>query len=182
MSRRATKKDAPGLCAVFGLIMAFITLTFAYGWKLDIASKESLVRIHGQVLGIAHRNQGKGGYKIHILVSDGSRVHNLTQDGTLDDKYPAVKSVHPGDSITAFVKPDSLGRDIDWLWAIQDGEVQALTYDETLSLIMSKGRRSQQLATVTAVLSVLLLTIGLGLRMRFGAWRDTDFASGQARR
>jgi hypothetical protein len=174
MGKRVTIRDTPFLCVFFAMLMAALSAALMYAWRLDVANRESLQRISGRIESIEHTDRPKAGLKIQIYVRDGERLHHLTQD---DFSYaiPAIQTLRVGDTIAALVKHDSLGRNLDWVWEINRGDEQVLSYSETFNFLADEAARTRPLAYGAGVLSGLLLIIGVFLRRRFGAWNGADY-------
>jgi hypothetical protein len=148
-------------------------LGLAFAWRLDVPDQNELRRVTGRVELLWHSRLSKAGIKIHITVRDGENFHHLTQD---DPSYavPAMQTVRVGDFVVALVKADSLGRDIEWLWALQRGDEQLLSYEQTLSVVTQRGHRALEVSVGAATLSAILLVCSVALRRHFGAWRSAS--------
>ena len=168
---KATRRDIPAVCMLFAVITTMCTLMFAYGWQLDLVQKSELQRVAGFVESVHHTNLSKAGYKLHIEITDGAKRYHLTQDD-LTWSVPNLRTVGRGDAVVAYVYPDSLGRQIYWLWSLErDGQL-ILTYDETYAYLAGKGKRMQPFVLPAAFASVLLFAVATTLRVRYGAWRS----------
>jgi len=169
---KSTQRDIPAVCLLFAVITAFVPLLLAYGWRLDLVQRSELKRVSGFVESVRHTNLPKAGYKLHIEISDGTERHHLTQDD-LTWSVPQLKTIARGDAVVAYVHPDSLGRKLDWLWALErDGQV-ILTYEETYAYLAATGERMQPFVLPAAIASMLLFATAIALRIRYGAWRST---------
>jgi hypothetical protein len=177
MGRPANRRDAPALCLLFAIYLALAAAGLEFSWHLDIADPQSLHRVNGRVEQIYHSNLPRTGLKIHIFVREGTGVHHLTQD---DPGYtvPAMQTIRTGDSVVALTKPDSLGRDLEWLWSLKRGNEELLSYAQTLHIVLSKAERVRLVAYGMGVLSALLFVCGIALRKLFGAWRGIPGSSG----
>ena len=175
MRSSLTRRDAPALCAFFGAILGMGALGLAFAWRLDVPDQHELRRVTGRVEQLWHSRLAKAGIKIHMTVRDGDNAHHLTQDDP-SHAVPAMQTVKVGDFVVALVKADSLGRDIEWLWALQRGDEQLLSYDQTLSVVSQRAHRALQVAVGAATLSAILLVCGVALRRHFGAWRSASYA------
>lgn len=173
--RKATSRDLPALLLLFGVIFAFVALALSFGTNLGIAKRSDLHRVSGTVLSVSRTFVGKAGQKIQIFVRDGGPVHHLTQDDLSYD-VPALRSIHSGDNVTALVKSDLLGRDLEWFWELQRDGVAILTYEQTRSFIERERERSLAIARWAGGLSIALLFAAILLRRRFGGWRDTPLS------
>jgi hypothetical protein len=173
MSCSVNKRDAPALCAIFGAMLGMGSLGVAFAWRLDVPDQHELLRVTGRVDQLWHSRLSKAGMKIHMTVRDGGNLHHLTQD---DPGYavPVTQTVRLGDVVVALVKVDPFGRDIEWLWALQRGDEQLLSYDQTLSVVTRKAHRARQVAIGAAALSAILLGCSVALRRHFGAWRNAS--------
>ena len=163
----------PALCLLFGGIFAFGALTLPLAAKLDMAKKSELYSVSGAVESVSRTISGKAGRKLHILLNDGSRVHHLTQDDLSAD-VPALRSLRPGDNVTALVKSDSLGRDLEWVWELQRDSVTILSYERMREFVEPNRERSLKISRWTGALSVALFFVAILLRLRFGAWRESS--------
>jgi hypothetical protein len=172
--RSANRRDAPALCAIFGAILGMGALGLAFARRFEVPDQHELRRVSGRVELLWHSRLSKAGIKIHITVRDGGNFHHLTQD---DPSYavPAMQTVRVGDFVVASVKAASLGRDIEWLWALRRGDEQLLSYDQTLAVVMQRGHRELQVAVGAAALSAILLVFSVALRRHFGAWRSASY-------
>ena len=173
MRRSTNRRDSPALCALFGAILGMGALGLTFAWRLEIPNQHELRRVTGRVEQLWHSRLTKAGIKIHMDVRDRGNLHHLTQD---DPSYavPAMQAVRVGDSVVALVKVDSFGRDIEWLWALQRGDEQLLSYDQTLLVVSQRAHRTLQVAVGAAVLSAILLVCSVVLRRHFGAWRSAS--------
>jgi hypothetical protein len=168
-----SRRDSPALCALFGAILGMGALGLTFAWRLEMPNQHELRRVTGRVEQLWHSRLTKAGIKIHMDVRDRGSLHHLTQD---DPSYavPAMQTVRVGDSVVALVKVDSFGRDIEWLWALQRGDEQLLSYDQTLSVATREAHRALSVAVGAAVLSAILLVCSVVLRRHFGAWSSAS--------
>ena len=176
--RRATRRDLPALCLIYGVILAFAALALPLGAKLDLAKRSELHSISGTVRDTSRTNLSKAGPKLHIFVQDSNRLHHLTQDD-LSYEVPAVRSLRAGDSVTVLVRRDFLGRNLEWVWEVQRDGVTILSYDQTQGFLEQTKQRMEAIALWASVLSIGTFMVAVFLRMHFGAWRDNTNPSGQ---
>jgi hypothetical protein len=174
----ATRRDLPAICLIYGVIFALAALGLPLGAKLDMAQKSELHTISGIVQDSSRTDLPKAGRKLHILVQHSNRVYHLTQDD-LSYEVPALRSLRPGDNVTALVRHDFLGRDLEWVWEVQRDGVTILSYDQTQRFLEQIKEQMQAIALWAGVLSIGTFVLGIFLRMRFGAWRDRTKQSRQ---
>ena len=174
--RKATRRDLPALCLLFGAIFALGAVALPFGAKLDLAKKSELSHVSGTVERVARTFAGKAGAKLHIFINDGNRVHHLTQDDLSRD-VPSLRSLEPGDKVVALVRRDFLGRDLEWVWELRRDGVTILSYDETQKFLGRGAERLRTVARFAGAFSIALLAIAVLLRLRFGAWRDHNLRS-----
>lgn len=176
--RRATRRDLPALCLIYGVILALAALGLPLGAKLDMTKRSELHAIYGTVQDMSRTNLSKAGPKLHIFVQDSNGLHHLTQDD-MSCEVPALRSLRAGDNVTALVRRDFLGRNLEWVWEVQRDGVTILTYDQTQEFLEQTRERMQAIALWAGVLSIGTFMVAIFLRMRFGAWRDNTNPSGQ---
>ena len=174
---RLTRRDSPIVCLIYAVIFAVAALGLPFGAGLDLAQESDLQTIAGSVQSAPRvKNGGKGGIKLHIFVRGSDRLHHLTQDDLSGD-VPEIMNLRPGDNVTARVKHDSLGRDLEWLWELRRGGDTILSYEQTLRYLERRNARIGKFAFWAGALSVGLFVAALLLRSRFGAWRDATSRS-----
>jgi len=173
--RKATARDLPVLCLLFGGIFAFGALALPLAAKLDVAKKSELYSVSGAVESVSWTSSGKAGRKLHIVVNDGRRVHHLTQND-LSHEVPALRSVQRGDNVTALVRHDFLGRDLEWVWELQRDSVAIVSYEQTRTFLDGERERLLKTARWGGALSIALLFAAIFLRIRFGGWRDSSLS------
>lgn len=174
--RKATRRDFPALCLLFGAIFTVAAIALPFGAKLDLTKRSELYPVSGTVERVERTFAGKAGAKLHIFINDGNRTHHLTQDDLSYD-VPALRSLAPGDKVVALVRRDFLGRDLEWFWEVQRGGGTMLSYDETQTFLEREAERFRIVARFAGAFSIALLVIAVLLRVRFGAWRDHSFSS-----
>src|SRR5215475_6685066 len=131
---RLKRRDLPAFCLIYGVIFGLAAFGLPWGAKLDMAKKSELHSITGIVQAASRTNYSKAGPKLHIWVRDENQVHHLTQEDLSCDA-PALRSLRAGDKVTALVRRDFFGRDLEWVWEVQrDGET-ILSYDQTQALL-----------------------------------------------
>jgi hypothetical protein len=170
--RKATRRDLPAFCLIYCLLFAVAALGLPFAANLDSANKSDLQSITGSVENVYRTNRPKAGLKLHILLRVDNRIHHLTQDDLFQD-VPELKSLRVGDNVTALVRHDFLGRDLDWLWELHRDGATILSYDETRRFLERENARTRKLAYWAGVLSIALFLVALLLRRHFGGWRDT---------
>jgi len=87
-----------------------------------------------------------------------------------------LRSLQRGDSVTALVKDDFLGRDLEWMWELKRDGVTILSYEQTRELLEGERNRSLRIARWAGALSIALLFAAILLRIRFGRWRDSSLS------
>lgn len=176
--RKATRRDLPALCLIYAVIFAFAALGLPLGAKLDMTKRSELRAISGTVQDMSRTNLSRAGPKLHIFVQNSSGLHHLTQDD-LSHEVPALRSLRAGDNVTALVRHDFLGRNLEWVWEVQRDGVTILSYDQTQGFLEQTRERMQTIALWAGVLSMGTFIVAILLRMRFGAWRDNTNPSEQ---
>jgi len=170
MRRQTVRQDAPALCLLFAILFALLAGALLFAWRLDVPASQSLRSVAGRVEQVSHVIGPKVGRKIQITVREGTHLHHITQDDP-SDALPAMKTIRLGDSIVALTAPDSLGRDLEWLWGLRRADQELLSYRDVLDIKQAKAQRAQPVAYSAAVLSALLLGCAFILRRHFGRWR-----------
>ena len=170
--RRATRRDLPVICLIYGVIFAFAALALPFAAKLDTAKKSELYPLSGTVQSISRTNSGKAGRKLHIFLWDRNRLHHLTQDDLFYD-VPALQSLRAGDNVTALVRRDFFGRDLEWVWEVQCDGRTVLSYDQTQRFLEQVKKRMLVIARWAGALTAGLFLVAILLRVHFGAWRDS---------
>ena len=165
------------MCLIYAVLFAVAALGLPFAASLDLAQKSDLQTIAGSVESAPRvTNGGKGGTKLHIFVRGSGRLYHLTQDDLSGD-VPEIMNLRAGDNVTARVKHDLLGRDLDWLWELtRDGDT-VLSYEQTLRYFDRRNARIRKIAFCAGALSFGLFIAALLLRRRFGAWRDATSPS-----
>ena len=117
---------------------------------------------------VAHH--GKGEYTLELFVRAGGKQYQLTQED-LTRAVPAVLSLHAGDTVIARVKPASLGRGFNWLWAIERNDTTILSYQDTHHFL---ERRNAQLHAMCLWAGAFALALALPFTLKsiFGNWQD----------
>jgi hypothetical protein len=169
--RSATRRDLPALCLLYSVIFALAAIGLPFGAKLDMARKDELRSITGIVQDTSRTNLSKAGPKLHIFVRDGDRVFHLTQDD-LSNVAPAVCNLRAGDNVTALVRRDFLGRDLEWVWEVRRDGVTLLSYEQTERYLEQSMGRMKVIAVWAGVISIGLLGLAIRLRTHFGAWSE----------
>jgi hypothetical protein len=172
LRRALNRRDLPALCMLFGGLLGAGAVGIPLAGRLDLAPEGSLTVFSGQVVNVYRTDLPKTSRKLRILIRAADRVHHLTQDD-MSKVVPALMSVRVGDNITARVRPDVLGRDLDWLWELQRDGTMILTYGDTDRFLRQVRARTISLAYGMGFISVCLLAVGVSLRMHFGAWSAT---------
>src|SRR5438552_13230607 len=113
MTARATLRDLPALSLLFAAILALGALGMSFAKALDLADRGSLRSITGRVEGETRTYRSKVSPKLNIFVRTTDRVLHLTQDD-LSGAVPEILTLRVGDTVTALVKSDFLGRDLEW--------------------------------------------------------------------
>jgi hypothetical protein len=171
--RGATRRDSPALCLIYAAIFALVAIGLPFAASLDLAKESDLQTIAGSVQSAPRvTNGGKGGVKLHIFVQGRDGLHHLTQEDLSRD-VPVVMDLRAGDNVTARVKHDSLGRDLDWLWELKRDGNTILSYEQTLRYLERRNTRTGKIAPWAGALSLGLFVVAILLRRHFGAWRDT---------
>src|SRR5215469_5576175 len=152
--RKATRRDLPALCVIYGVIFAFAALALPFGARLDMAKRSELHSISGTVQDMSRTNPPKASPKLHILVKTGNRLHHLIQNDLSYD-VPAVWSLRAGDNVTALVRRDFFGRNLEWVWEVQRDGVTILSYDQTQRFLEHATERTQ--CTTDGCLTVQVL-------------------------
>jgi hypothetical protein len=170
--RRFNPRDLPALCIFFGCLVGAGAVGTPLAARLDLAPENSLTLVSGQVVSLYHTNLGKAGPKLHLLVRAADRIHHLTQDD-MSELVPEMASIRVGDNITARVRPDFMGRDLDWLWELQRDGATILSYADTDRFLRGVLARTKTLAYGMGFISISIFAVGVLLRRRFGAWSAT---------
>lgn len=164
-------RNLPALCLVESIIFAAAALALPFGASLDMAKKSDLHLISGSVINVYRTNLSKAGPKLHILLRVSNRVHHLTQDD-LFQNVPELGSLRAGDNVTALVRSDSFGRDLEWVWEIERDKVTLLSYDETQRFLEHEKERLSEIARWAGMISPGLFFLAILLRMHFGTWSN----------
>lgn len=174
--RSPTRRDLPALCLLFSAIFAASAIGLPFGAKLDIVNKSDLQPLSGTVERVFRTNRPKAGLKIHILLRADMRLHDLTQDDLSQD-VPQLMSLRAGEYVTALVRHDSLGRDLDWLWELHRNGALLLSYDQTRQFLERRNQNVGILAGCAGTLSLALFALAILLRWHFGVWREKSGTS-----
>lgn len=169
--RLPTRRDLPALCLLYSVIVAAGAIGLSFAVKLDLVSKSDLQPLSGTVEGVFRTNSAKAGLKIHILVRADTRLHDLTQDDLSQDA-PQLMSLRAGEYVTALVRHDSFGRDLDWLWELQRDGATLLSYDQTRQFFERRNENIRILAHWVDALSLALFVLAILLKWHFGVWRE----------
>jgi hypothetical protein len=168
---KASRRDLPSLCMIFCVIFGAAAIALPFGANLDLAKESDLRSTSGLVEDVYRTNRPKAGPKLHILIRMDGRLHHLTQDDLSQD-VPALLGLEAGDSVTARVKGDFLGRDLEWLWELQRDGVTILSYEDTFRFVERRNARTREAAHWAGLFALGLFVVAILLRMHFGVWRD----------
>lgn len=169
---KATRGDLPALCLIYGALFAFAAFALPFGAKLDLAKKSELYPLSGTLQNISRTSSGKGGTKLNISVWDGNRLRHLTQDDLFYD-VPALRSLRAGDNVTALVRRDFFGRDLEWVWEVQCDGRTILSYEQTQGFLEQQRKQMEVIALWAGMFAIGLFVLSVLLRIHFGVWRDS---------
>jgi hypothetical protein len=171
--RKVTRRDLPFILLVYGVLSAAFALAGPLAADSDLAKPSDLQSITGSVQRLPYTTvSGKAGRKLHIFVRAEDGLHHLTQDDLSAD-VPAIMDLRVGDKVTALVKHDTLGRDLDWLWELHCNGATILSYRDTHRSLERRNMGIRELSHWAGILALALLTVAILLRRHFGAWRNT---------
>jgi hypothetical protein len=157
---------------IYGVIFAFAAVGLPFGAKLDMVQKSELYRISGTVESMSRTNVPRAGSMLNIFVRDGGRLHHLTQDD-LFSEVPALRSLQAGDNVTALVRRDPFGRNLEWVWEVQSAGVTILSYEQTQKFLELETERMRVIARWASVLSIGFFAAAVVFRVYFGTWRGS---------
>jgi hypothetical protein len=170
--RKTTRRDLPFLCLIYSVPFAFAALALPFGASLDMAKKSELHSLSGTVQSISRTDLPKAGPKLHIFVTERNRLHHLTQDDLFYD-VPELRTLRAGDNVTALVRRDFFGRNLEWVWEVQRDGVTILSYDQTQESLERRKAQVQVVAHWAGLLSIGLFVVAILLRMHFDTWQDS---------
>jgi hypothetical protein len=174
VKRGATRRDSPALCLIYAAIFALAALGLPFAANLDLAKESDLHTVAGTVQSAPRvTNGGKGGIKLHIFVRGSDGLHHLTQDDLSWD-VPGIMSLRAGDNVTARVRRDRLGRNLDWLWELKRDGNTILSYEQTVRYLERRGAQGRVIAHWAGGLSLGLFVAAILLRRHFGVWRNAS--------
>lgn len=174
VKRRATRRDSPALCLIYASILGLAALGLPLAANFDLAKESDLHTVAGSVQSAPQvTNEGKSGIKLHIFIRGSEGFHHLIQDDLSGD-VPGIMSLLPGDDVTARVRRDRLGRDLDWLWELKRDGNTILSYQQTLRYLERRSAQSRAIAHWAGGLSLGLFAAAILLRRHFGAWRNAS--------
>jgi hypothetical protein len=159
------REHVPALCLAAGVLCASLAGVL-YAWAyLDIADRTQLQRISGRVEAVSQKRPTKAGPQLHIVVRTADRQRHLIQDD-LTSAVPRLRALRVGDVVEALAQPDSLGRDVDWLWELHRGDDTLLTYEETRRVFEQHAQRLRPFAHGLAAMASVLGGVGTLLLTR----------------
>jgi hypothetical protein len=170
--RTLNRRDLPALCMLFGGLLGAGAVGIPLAGRLDLAPEGSLTLISGRVVNVYRTDLPKAGSKVHILVRAADRVHHLTQED-MSSVVSEIMSIRIGDNVAARVRPDFMGRDLDWLWELRRDGVTVLSYSDTDRFLQHRRAGVISLAYGMGFISICILAVGALLRRYFGAWSAT---------
>jgi hypothetical protein len=174
---KLTRRDLPAVFLIYSALFAVAAFALPFGASLDVVKESDLQTVAGSVQSAPRiRNGGKGGIKLHIFVRASDGLHHLTQDDLSGD-VPSIMDLRAGDNVTARVKHDSLGRNLDWLWELKRDGDTILSYEETRRYLERRNARIGKIVPWVGAISFGLFVTALLLRRHFGAWRDATSRS-----
>jgi hypothetical protein len=171
---RLKGSDSPAGILIFVVIFAAFALCRPFASDSYLAKEGDLQTISGSVQRAPYVYHGsKGAAHLHILVRGSDGLYDLTQDD-MDRGFPGIMSpimdLRVGDKVTARVKHDSLGRNLEWLWELQRDGKTILSYQDTHRYLEHQNMRMRRLCSWAGGIAFLLFLIAVLLRMHFGAW------------
>jgi hypothetical protein len=169
--RNLTARDMPALLVLFGGVLGAGAVGMPFAEQLDMANERDLISVSGQVVRIYVTNRPKAGRMLQVALKSSDRILNLTQKD-MSAVIPAIGSIKPGDEIDARVRHDALGRDLDWIWALNRDGKTVVSYQDTEYYLQALQARSRWFTYSAGLLSACLLAAGVTMRRRFGAWRN----------
>ena len=168
-TRRVTLRDLPYICMFAAIAVGLLSVTAPLAASLDVVSEKDLQSIAGSIERVYGHSVLKGSDKLDILLRGSDGLHHLTQDD-MSKSVPGLDDLRVGDEVTARVKKDSMGRDLEWFWELKRGGAYVLSYEQTLEHFERRGLRSWWLAKIGGAISGALLIAGFLLRRYFGGW------------
>ena len=162
--RRATVRDSPLLCLVFGAAL----LVASFSDDNTIVPRESLQSLDGTVASVSEYSTG-GRHSVSYVdlrLQDGSgSQHELRQRYGVTKYAPGVMSLQPGAHVTTLVQ-DKGGHQV--LWEVSRDGTPVLGYDNTRQFY----ERNQHWVSVVRLIAFCLVVAAVFLRARLGVWRE----------
>jgi hypothetical protein len=166
------RSDSPALFRMFSAFFAAFTLLILLTAHTELARESDLRPVVGTVQRVHLPRPGAPGRRgpaaqIFVLGSDG--VHDLAMEHYGDDAH-GLMNLRVGDIVTARVKHDFMGRDLEWLWELQRGGATLLSYQDVNRDAEGRYAFGLKMSFWMGAIAVGLFAIASLLRWHYGAW------------
>jgi len=162
-------RDLSGVILVFAVIFALGAM-MSFATDAGTVNPNALQTISGTVEHAPFMSYGmKGGSNIHVFVRGNDRVYDLTQEdmsGFVPGIMDGIMALRVGDKVTARVKHDALGRNLDWVWEIQCNGVTLLSDQEIHLFSERRNARLRLMGHWASGLSLAMFSLAIFLRKR----------------
>ncbi len=91
----------------YAAVLSVGAILLPLGAWLELAPREALTPIVGNIAGVARTHGGKSDPKLRIVVSGADQTYHLIRDD-LTRFEPKLASLRSGDTISALIRPDAL--------------------------------------------------------------------------
>jgi len=164
--RKLTRRGLPAFFLTYGILTGIIWIGLpVIGW-LSMAKESDLKLVSGSVQQRPRWQRTKGGPIIVIPVEMDDGVHDLTVEDL--SHYREIMNLRPGDRISARVISFFGYR----VWELNLEAVTIESYQDTYLYRSRQNERGAEAAPWFGLISLVCLTLALGLRIYFGTWRD----------
>jgi hypothetical protein len=167
--RKLTRRDLPARFLIYALVLGLFAVAVPVIGKLAMAKESDLKFVAGSVLQAPrwHR-ETEGGPIIIVPVETDDGPDDLDEQDLSHSRE--IMNLRPGDRITARVM--SFGGDHN-IWELKRDGVTIQSYQDTYLYEAAMNERGVTAALAAGLISLIFLIVALGLRMYFGAWRDS---------
>lgn len=165
--RRYSRRNLPYTFLFLAIIFALIALLGPMVRRLSMAKESDLKFVAGSIQRAPTFAHTKGGPIIHVRVETDDGLHNLFLEDFSHSRE--IMNLQPGDHVTAGVQ-SFFGQDN--IWELKRDGVTIESYQDVYLYSTRALEQGTTNALWLGLLSSILLTVAIVLRMCFGAWRD----------
>lgn len=166
--RRYSRRNLPYMFLILAIVVGFIALLVPASRRLSMAKESDLKFVAGSVQQAPSLVQTKGSPIIRIRVETEDGLQNLFLEDLSHSRE--IMNLEPGDHVIARVQSFFGQSDI---WELQRDGVTIESYQDAYLYSTQALEQGTTNALWLGLVSSILLTVAVVLRMFFGAWRDS---------